>query len=221
MDWLVQPLSDEGAHLTLHPATAGPGDLITIEGERFPPNTPVSIYLAPASLGVPREKYQSVNSEQDGSFEVSFYLPDTWPNDEPILEQDLAVAAITDDFGVAALALLTFQSEQSLLSSLALDPAQGEAGSIVKVTGSEFEPGAMVNLHLGVPQTGLNEESLDTVVVDSEGHFLGAITVPAVWPGTTDAVVEQDLIIGAVNEDGLILATASFSNTAGQGADER
>ena len=221
MEWLVQPLSEEQAQLTLRPDVAGPGDLITIEGQRFPPDTPIAIYLAPASSGMPRGKYQSVNSGQDGTFETTFYLPDTWPSGEPISEQDLVVAATTSDFRAAAFAFLTFRFEESLLSTLTLDLDQGAPGTIVTVTGSGFTPGTTVNLRLGVPQTGLNDESLGTVVVDAEGHFLGAVAIPAVWPGTSDAVVEQDLIIGAVNEDDLILATASFSNMAGQRVNER
>lgn len=208
--------SDGGPLITVLPPAAEPGSRITVRGERFPPGTFIGIYLAPDSSSLPKSEYFTVSAASDGSFEASFYLPDMWPDDESIVEQQVIIAAVTDDLKVAAVTFLTVQPGESSLPILTLDPDRGAPGILVGVTGSDFEPDTAIDLYLGVPQTGLNDVSLATAVSDGEGRFLTTVTIPAEWPGTSDVIVERDLVIGAVDEIGRILATAPFVNVVGQ-----
>jgi putative hemolysin len=98
-------------------------------------------------------------------------------------------------------------------ATLALDTEAASPGRSITVTGTGFEPDTSVALRLGARNSGLGKQDLATIVADERGAFEVVLTLPVVWPGTQQLIVEPELVIAAVDETrGQTLAVASFLN---------
>jgi hypothetical protein len=70
---------------------------------------------------------------------------------------------------------------------------------------------------LGVAETGLSDINLVEIEADTQGVFQAELAIPLTWPGSDAPVVEQELLIAAVDQvQGQTLATAPFFNAAGR-----
>ena len=109
----------------------------------------------------------------------------------------------------------TGNSAAWLAPVLALNPKAASLGQRITVNGSGFAPETSIALRLGVPNTGLGNRNLVTVVADEHGAFEVVLTVPGVWPGTQQPIVERELAIAAVDEArDQTLAVVPFVNAA-------
>jgi hypothetical protein len=92
---------------------------------------------------------------------------------------------------------------------IVLDPNVGGPGTSITVSGSGFPPGIELRVRLGPPSVGASPLSYGEATADAEGRFSLAFTMPLQWPDGT-LVVDTDLVVVVLNEDGSVKATAPF-----------
>jgi hypothetical protein len=202
--------------IRLDPTGGGPGTLIVVTGTGFPPELELSMRLGPPNVGATPRSYARAIADADGEFSATLAMPGKWPDGRPIIERDLVVVVINEDGSVKATAPFDFQPSGAAQPDLSLKPANGAPGQQIMVVGHDFPAGARIALRLGVPNTGLSGASLVEVQADDLGTFELALTIPTAWPGSGVPIIEQELVIAAVDESiGQALATAPFSNLEG------
>jgi putative hemolysin len=102
-------------------------------------------------------------------------------------------------------------------ATLALNAKAASPGRSITVTGIGFEPDTSVALRLGARNSGLGKQNLATIVADERGAFEAVLTLPVVWPGTQQLIIEPELVIAAVDETlGQTLAVVSFLNESAE-----
>ena len=83
---------------------------MTVVGSGFPSGTEVDIRLGGPNSGVTTELYASTRAAQHGNIQVSFKMPDKWPNGEKIVLPQILVLASTPDFAQKATAMFEFET---------------------------------------------------------------------------------------------------------------
>jgi len=92
---------------------------------------------------------------------------------------------------------------------IVLYPTTGGPGTSVRVSGSGFPAQIRVSVRLGPPSVGATPTSYGDVETDASGRFTLPFTMPSHWPDGTP-IVETNLVVVALNQDGSIKATAAF-----------
>jgi hypothetical protein len=88
------------------PQSGSANTAVTVRGGGFPPNTRVQLYLAglisaSAAAEAPRS-YATTTTDSAGQYQLTFTMPATWPDGQPIESGTLALLVATDDFAVRA-----------------------------------------------------------------------------------------------------------------------
>lgn len=201
--------------ITTNPVSGGPNTPVVVIGEGFPAKVEVNVRLGPPSVGATPQSYGQAVTDAQGEFTLTFVMPGHWPDGTPITQFDVLVVVLNEDGSAKATAPFSFQPAAVAWPVLSLKPSTGAPGQPVEVTGQGFDPGAQIALRLGVSDAGLNDVNLVQVQTDERGGFKVSLAIPTAWSGFDTPVVEQDLVIGAVDETiGQTLATAPFFNTS-------
>jgi len=226
--WLLAWLAAcGGAGVPLTPAIAvdptggGPGTVVTITGEEFPAGVEINIRLGPPDVGASPEAYATTMTLENGSFVTSLVLPGTWPDETPIVEEELLIIALIPDGSVKATAPFDYRPPFNPAPELTLDPTNGEPGERVAVTGENFPPGTAISLRLSSPTGERVAVEVAQVAGNAQGRFRTVITIPLTWPNSEATVREQELVIAAVHAGSRQpLARATFFNVGGEGPTE-
>ena len=212
-------VGSETPSITINPDFGGPNTRVLLTGNGFPPNTALSLRLGPPDVGATPQSYGQAIADSSGVFSLMFFMPDHWPDKSPITETELVIVIINEDGSIKATAPFEFQPAGAAQPQLQLRPGNGAPGEQVTVIGQHFPPHARVGLRLGVTDTGLGSTNLVKLEADAHGVFEGELAIPLTWPGSDAPVIEQELLIAAVDEEkDQTLATAPFFNVAGRPA---
>jgi hypothetical protein len=199
--------------IALSPIAGGPSTWVTVTGEGFPSSITLNVRLGPPSVGATPQSYGQAMTDPQGKFTLTFSMPDQWPDGSAITEEELVVVIINEDGSVKATAPFCYQPGTTAQPGIALKPDIGAPGQQVVVMGHSFPASTQIALRLGIPGAGLSDSNLVTVKADDYGAFEVVLTIPTDWPGSGTPIVEQDLVIAAVDEAvGQTLATASLLN---------
>lgn len=211
-DWTDSP--EDKPWIELEPAT-GPVEIeVTVNGSGLPPNSSMDLYLGDTDSGANSEILSSATTDDTGRFQADILIPVQWANGDPVIESQLVVAAVDEDNTLIALAPFTLEPGGDATSPhLSIMPESGQPGDTILLTGTDFIPGIQVAVRFGVPQLGLNDDPLAHATAGDDGTFEIEITLPTTWPGTDAPVIEETLLIAAVDEQvGQTLAAAIFVN---------
>jgi len=94
--------------------------------------------------------------------------------------------------------------------NIALSSTLGGPGMLVTITGADFSPETLVSVRLGPPNVGATPQSYGDAVVGTDGTFTLAFAMPERWPDGAP-IMERDLVVVVLNQDGSIKATAPFT----------
>ena len=99
--------AESQAVILLEPAEGGPDTLVTVTGSGFPAGIELLIYLGMPEADFGPETYGTASADEAGNFNTTFVLPGQWPDGTSIMEEQLVVAAATQDRSVIATAPFT------------------------------------------------------------------------------------------------------------------
>lgn len=99
---------------TLNPTAGEAGTQVTITGSGFPANTTVNVHLgalasAAAAAATPTV-YGTTTTNANGAYQVTFTMPDQWPDGSPLTDGRIIVIVATADFQAQASASFTYQT---------------------------------------------------------------------------------------------------------------
>lgn len=99
-------------YATVNPGTGRAGETVTVSGGGFPASSTVNVYLArlvsASASGANPLPYASTQSDANGNYAVTFVIPATWPDGEPIASEQLVILVATLDFASQASAIFTY-----------------------------------------------------------------------------------------------------------------
>jgi hypothetical protein len=94
-------------NIRISPARGRPGTEITVVGGGFKGASEVQIRLGGLNSGATSQVYATTRAGEHGNIQVSFIMPDRWPNGEPIVLPQVVVLASSPDFVDKATAQFT------------------------------------------------------------------------------------------------------------------
>ncbi|NOZ29948.1 MAG: hypothetical protein GXP39_18110 [Chloroflexi bacterium] len=89
--------------------------------------------------------------------------------------------------------------------SVSLNPSEGTVGQTIRVVGRNWPPGAELRIYVTVPTATFQPKPVAGGVVDENGHFDVALTIPTRWP---DGVPVTEEVLNVV------VSTADFTAKA-------
>jgi hypothetical protein len=110
--------------ISINPQSGGSNTEIVVTGFNYPPETTISIRLGPPDVGATPHTYGSAVVEEDGRFNITFIIPNQWPDGRPILDEELMVIALNEDGSLKAIATYDFQSSLNIIPSGTLTKTQ-------------------------------------------------------------------------------------------------
>ncbi len=155
---------------TLSQASGAVGALLTVRGTGFEYNSMVSIQLGNREVASPK-------TDQYGSFEVTFNIPNLKPDTYNIKAIDEVNNIHRIDFTITA--------------GASLDQNTGAVGALLTVSGNGFKPNETVNI-------SYDNSPIATAPTDNDGAFESAFRVPQSSGGshlitTTDGSITRQL----------------------------
>jgi hypothetical protein len=149
------------------------GTVVTVEGRGFTNSGDVTTYtLNGIDCGV--LDTDDLNIRSNGKFDFQLVVPSV-----NLADRDYEIY-ISDNMGKTASIYFTV----SELSEISLDPGFGPQGTSASITGDNYAPSSDVEISIG----GSVVKNLQT---NSNGHFSGTFTVPAIATGTYTVKAEQ------------------------------
>ncbi len=106
------PTPISNTYAQVQPASGSANTQVTIHGGGFPGNTGVNLYLsglvsASAAEAAPAS-YATATTDGAGNYQLTFTMPSSWPDGEPIESGKLALLVATADFAVRASATFDY-----------------------------------------------------------------------------------------------------------------
>ena len=210
-----QPTVAPNPYARVNPSSGGAGTQVTVQGGGFPANTALNLFLGgvvTASAANAAPPVASTVSDGNGNFTVSFSMPSTWPDGQPITSGKLVILVATSNFGVETSA--TFDYFTSAPNpAVSLNPTSGGAGTIVAVSGSGFPANVNVGIYLAALDTSIaTGEPVRYAAgrTDANGRATLSITMPSNWPN--GAPIAQDkVVVTMARTDFSVSASAVFS----------
>ncbi|MDX1689075.1 MAG: hypothetical protein R3248_13920 [Candidatus Promineifilaceae bacterium] len=207
--------------IVVEPTSGGAGTEVVVSGEGFPAEVEISIRLGPPDVGASPLAYATTTTTERGVFATSFVLPERWPDEAPIVEEELLIIALIADGSVKATARFDYEPLRTPAPDVILNPENGEPGERVEIVGANFLPGMAISLRLSSAEAERPAEEVAQVVSDEAGGFRTVIAIPVKWSGSEAAVREQELVVAAVSAvGGQTLAQATFFNVGGKSPSE-
>ncbi|MBM7820393.1 5-hydroxyisourate hydrolase-like protein (transthyretin family) [Cellulosimicrobium cellulans] len=155
--------------LTVDPATANPGDEVTVDGTGYTPDATVTVEIRDGS-GTVIATVEDVATDGDGAFTTPVTVPEgTTPG-------DYTVVGIDDTTSTEAETPLGVGGVGVSEPTVTVDPTTANPGDEVTVTGEGWPPNTTVTVDL-VDEDGDVVATVD-VETDDTGSFTTPITVP-------------------------------------------
>lgn len=96
----------------VQPRSGGANTQVTVSGGGFPPNTRVDLYLSGLvslrAAGAAPNSYATTVTDGAGQYRMTFVMPSTWPDGQPIESGTLALLVATQDLGGRASATFDY-----------------------------------------------------------------------------------------------------------------
>jgi len=161
------PAQAQDATIQLSPNDGVPGERVTIYGRNFTPDRYVDIYYDGSRL---RELYDNgtpgddVRTDEDGYFQVDFFVPESHTGDHVVLAEDTHGVDAYDYFDVEP--------------GLTIDTEEGPVGTTVTVEGHGFAE-EEENMELLYYLDGTAEVVEDDIEVNADGYWQASFQVPS------------------------------------------
>jgi hypothetical protein len=194
--------------ICLSPTSGGPGTRVLVTGSDFPADTVLAVRLGPPDVGATPQTYGQATSDAGGRLQLAFDMPARWPDGSPVTEEELVVVVLNEDGSVKAVAPFRFEPAAAAIPTLTLDPGTGAHGQQIDVSGRGFPPRCELSLQIGRATAGIDPLPLARTTTGEAGGFDLLITIPSTWPTSGAPLLEDDLILLAINPDQEVLATA-------------
>jgi uncharacterized protein YraI len=199
------------------PSRGGPGTSVTVSGGGFPAGARVNIHLAGVvtaqSMSGAPVVYASTTARSDGTFDVGFTMPATWPNGSTIESGKLAVLAATDNFAIEATTLFDYFVQRPN-PSISAQPLFGGPGTQVQVTGGGFPANTDVNVLLATLDeqvgAGRNPAIYASATTDRTGGYSMTFSMPSTWPDGTPIQNEELVIVVATYDYSVRVSTVDY-----------
>ena len=177
--------------ITLSPATALPGDTVTVKGTGFTANAEVSKILIKNENTIDVTPSETVEINASGTFQCTFKVPDL-----DYGEYEVEVIDSNDQSATATL---------KVWATITLSVNKGPSGTIVDIIGRGFTKAEKsVTIKMIKEETETTCKTLDTIKTNSSGIFTGKFVVPTLDKGV--------YTVKASDEEGK-WATATFEVT--------
>jgi uncharacterized protein YgiM (DUF1202 family) len=204
-----QPTKAPKPYAQVEPNKGGAQTQVAVSGGGFPANTAVNVHLAGvagvAAAAANPQSYATTTTDGNGNFNVSFALPDKWPDGKPITSGKLVVLVATADLGTVASATFDY-FVAAPNPSIRLNPTSGAATTQVTANGGGFPANVTVNLHLGAldEQIGKgNAKVYASAKSDANGNYSLTFSVPAQWPNGTPIATDKIIVLVATEDFGV------------------
>lgn len=96
--------------IVIGPSRGKAGTIVTVVGSGFSPGSQVEVHLGGLNSGATTQVYGTTEAAQHGNIQVSFTMPERWPNGEAIVLPEVLVVAATPDFVEKATATFTYDA---------------------------------------------------------------------------------------------------------------
>ncbi len=100
------PTPDINPYAEVQPTSGSANTQVTIRGGGFPANRRINLYLSglvsASAAGEAPTSYANTTTDSAGNYSMSFTMPATWPDGNPIQSGALALLIATEDFEVRA-----------------------------------------------------------------------------------------------------------------------
>jgi hypothetical protein len=93
--------------------------------------------------------------------------------------------------------------------TISINPQAGGANTQVVVSGFDFPAGTAATIRIGPPDVGATPQTYGSAIAAEDGRFIIYFLMPDRWPDG-QPIIETDLMVIALNEDGGLKATAPF-----------
>ncbi|MEZ4557503.1 MAG: hypothetical protein R2854_13815 [Caldilineaceae bacterium] len=232
------------AAVRISPTSGGPGTVVTVNGEGYPPNATVEIFLGTPdqSIGAGDPfSFGRASTDRNGKFSTAITIPATWPNGQANTSPQLVVLAKAQGQDIQAAALFDFAvppmsptptvapTETPVVPptptpnpNARVSPPGGSGGTQVIVSGGGFPANTTVNVHLAAfdasPSSNRGYERYATTTTNANGDYSVGFSMPGSWPDGT-AIATGNLLILVATEDFGVSTSVTF-NYAGVSASE-
>ncbi len=95
--------------IVLNPQMGGVNTEVVVNGEHFPAGMAVMLRLGPPEVGATPFSYASGTADSNGRFNLTFAVPESWPDGRPITEANLTVIVLNEDGSIKATAPFALQ----------------------------------------------------------------------------------------------------------------
>ncbi|MEZ4717462.1 MAG: PA14 domain-containing protein [Caldilineaceae bacterium] len=232
------------AAVRISPTSGGPGTVVTVNGEGYPPNATVEIFLGTPdqSIGAGDPfSFGRASTDRNGKFSTAITIPATWPNGQANTSPQLVVLAKVQGQDIQAAALFDFAvppmsptptvapTETPVVPptptpnpNARVSPPGGSGGTQVIVSGGGFPANTTVNVHLAAfdasPSSNRGYERYATTTTNANGDYSVGFSMPGSWPDGT-AIATGNLLILVATDDFGVSTSVTF-NYAGVSASE-
>ena len=162
---------------------AGPaGTPVMVTSIGFTPGVRVNLHIGPPEGGYTVESYGEALADAAGRVAIAFSMPDAWPNGERIRQEQLEIAALSDDGKIASAGFDYAPVTHPIMESFS--PNYGGPGTVVNIDASGFPAGRRVFIHVG---TSIEDAAKRTPYVETMADPRGRVALPFAmperWPG--------------------------------------
>jgi hypothetical protein len=139
---------------------------VVVTGQNFPAGLAVMLRLGPPDVGATPFSYASGTADQNGSFTLTFTIPENWPDGRPITETELTVIVLNEEGSLRATA--PFSLAPGMVIHPAAPPGDGLTTSDPALVAAEEAIVGAVTAYQ--TQTGASSQSAVSVEL-IEGEF--------------------------------------------------
>lgn len=76
----------------LNPVRAQPGDVVTVTGSNFPPNSSVEVYIEKQSTALKSGVLATATADANGNFTTTITIPATWSDGSPVNQRTVSIS---------------------------------------------------------------------------------------------------------------------------------
>ncbi|MBV7338630.1 hypothetical protein KFU94_62515 [Chloroflexi bacterium TSY] len=231
------------AYVNVSPSSGTAGTQVTVKGGGFPGGIVVDIYLASvvqlSDQGESPNVYGSGLTNSAGLYSVTFSMPETWPDGEPIRSGQLTILVANNDFSQRATTSFDYTASASTPTWTPTDtptntplptdtstpvptkqypnaqvsPRSGTAGTQVTVRGGGFPTNTRIGVYIaGIVRAagvGQGPTAYAVTTTDNKGNYTMRFVMPATWPDGED-IRSGELAILVATSDFTIRANDTF-----------
>lgn len=204
--------------ISVTPAAGSVNTQITVNGQGFPPNTRVLVFLGRAKTNMDTNPYAAGFADANGNISIGFNMPGVWEDGNAVTEGQVNIQATTADQAYSASANFTISAPTTTASGagsaihpvVSISPVSGPVNTQVNINLRGFPADSRVNVHLGPASTGPTTDVYASAFTNAFGITSLTFNIPAVYAdGTT--IRDTLLVIQVATDDQQVSANLLFS----------